>query len=697
MGMKTKILDFKPYALKVGVMSPFTDLEMDNGNWMRDRVVNVEEIFARVPLLNRAFRLRVDGLQRVPVEFYDLSDKKIDSWPFEETTPFTDWLQYAEGASLLRGASFTLELKDESGNPTGQLQLLNPFTVYVERQPRIIDGEKVLATAFWQQLPQGRFPKNKLGYWFEDDIWYLKGYNPSDDIGPGLSEASVAMRSAQVKHYMMAFFANFFERGAMPTVILGLSGDPDPGEKEKVENLFGRMTAGIRKVMRVVALSGEIKAEVLSPKIKDLDLENLRQDAILDISAAFGVPKTLLTSDSANYATALTEYRTFASYTLSGRCNFYERKLNPILAQWGVKVKFNIQALPEMQEDESNRSMAFKNYVESGLSQQLVAVILGVDIPDEKLKKEFFSAPDQSKTRDPGTVALPREDVAPPGNDKNEPRQAPIGGTNLPAQKADRELKADLQRWERKVLKRISEGKKASVEFSSDKISPQIQAGILTLLAEAKTDAEVKHIFSETVNESCPGVADEPEPASNRSDGQVLRSIESLALRMGELTEKVKPQITITPPVVNVRPQIDVAEIKDSMSRIMITELNSLIDTASRETAEGIVAWKSEFDLLRKQFENRVSELTGTQKAAVQGLFVKTAEDLEAVADRIIDTQTVLSAEEKRALKASEDKNINTLDRLSEKLEAILEAVSRPKTTTVERDNYGNIVKLKQE
>ncbi len=484
--LNSQIVEFAK-GVKAAIVSPFTAEQMYDGNSQRDRVTGPQEVFAHVPLLNRAFNLRCDGLQRVPAQWYD-GDKAIDDWPFEDSIPFAEWLWRAEADNLGRGASFTLVLKDAAGDPTGQIQQLNPYTIYVERQPFADPqtGQTRLVNSFWQQLPQGRYPV-KGDYWHDDEMIYIKGFNPSDDIGPGISASMVALRSAQVQHYLSQFFAQYFEAGAMPTLIIGMPSNTESSEVNRVENWFKQRINGIRRAFGVIAVSGETKPQFISPKLTELELEKLRQSAILEISSAFGVPKTLLTSDSANYATAVTEYRTFAAYTLAGRTAFYERHLNRFFQDYGYRIEFDIQALPEMQEDEAQRSQAFRNYVEGGMSPVLASNVLGVNIP-EKWADEWNNTPDAGKPHEPVTVTLPRSyDIQNPGTLETE----------QPPDKQASETKTELDRWQRKALRRLAEGKSPSVEFKSAVVPAEAYYAIAGKLACAVTPQDVRDAFTE--------------------------------------------------------------------------------------------------------------------------------------------------------------------------------------------------------
>ena len=66
----------------------------------------------------------------------------------------------------------------------------------------------------------------------------------------------------------------------------------------------------------------------------------------------------------------------------------------------------------------------------------------------------------------------------------------------LPLDEPGGEMKADLERWERKALKRLKGDKPAACEFESEHIGDSLSAAIAGALESAETADEVKHLFA---------------------------------------------------------------------------------------------------------------------------------------------------------------------------------------------------------
>jgi len=171
----------------------------------RNRIDGEAEAFARVPLIYRAIRLRCNALTRVPVYVYPLGgDEPMDEYPFEDTLPLNDLLWKSEAALLLKGGAFIIKLMTEMGRETGEIALANPFTMEIKESNGVL--------TYVQQVGK------KRTVYTEDEVVFIREFNPTDDVGWGTAAASVAMGSSQLQHYMTRFASQFFEHGAMPVL-----------------------------------------------------------------------------------------------------------------------------------------------------------------------------------------------------------------------------------------------------------------------------------------------------------------------------------------------------------------------------------------------------------------------------------------------------------------------------------------------
>ena len=470
-----------------------------------------ETVFSTVPLIYRAVRLRCNSLVQVPLYIYDDNDKVLKEYPFESTLPMLDWLWLNEAAILLKGASYTLRLSNKSSFPKG-LQWLNPFTVEVKQ----INGQ----LQFNQQTGGMRFPSK--GYWTQNEMIYLREFNPSDDIGPGISPCEVALPNAQLMEYITRFAKHFFQYGAMPVTVASIPGNPIQAERERFETKLKQMITNVRNAFRVIATSGEVKFDKLTPEIDTMALEQLDIHAVNNIAWAFDIPKTLLTSDSANSATAGIEYRNFLAHTISARCKFYESRLNKFLNEYGCRIEFAVQELDEMQEDETNRALSLKYLVETGIPLKAALDILGYDLSkyamdelEEALKKKEELPPTVVATNVANSqVGEPRPNTIKAGarhnsSDMNDIRsihdkaeEIKSHALNLGHPKPEKHpvwsqmMKADIDKWYRKSISNFKANKIANVDFDSAEIPGELKLKIAGFLSSAKTEDEIALAFN---------------------------------------------------------------------------------------------------------------------------------------------------------------------------------------------------------
>lgn len=446
----------KPYELKTAVITPAVLGALDPDFYGKRNDLRAEsDAFEKVPLLFRAVRLRCNALTRVPLYVYPIGgEEPIDSYPYEEQMPLERLLWLLEASLLLKGAAFTVKLADELGGGQGY-DVLNPFTMEVSYDKGVY--------SFKQQI------NGQTRTWPEDEMMFIREYSPTRDVGFGTAPASVAMDSSSAMHYVSRFASQFFENGAMPVVVMGLPPGTQTAEQQRVESFFKRTMQGIRNAFKVLAVTGEIKPTIITPPLSELALPDIDMGSINRIAWAFDIPKTILTADSANYATAEVEYRIFTEQTIVPRCKFYESELNKAFKDLGICIEFAPQELNEMQEDESSRASAWKTYVDGGMDPELAASILGVDIPEgwtgEKWKK-------------PNPVPPQLIAAQPPAD---TPPDTP------PAQ--------EMKKWEKKSLKRVKEGKSAQVDFESDHLPEELKSVTYAALGLARSEDDVKLIF----------------------------------------------------------------------------------------------------------------------------------------------------------------------------------------------------------
>jgi HK97 family phage portal protein len=455
------------------LLNPFSD---PDSTWrMKTSVQNEHESYARIPLVYRALNIRCDTLVNVPRYIYRGEDE-IDAYEFERDLPLRDLLWLTEAAYLLRGAGWILKKSNAYGIKKG-LRWLNPFSMQWQ-----LDGERLV---FWQQIQDTgrRYP---LGgkTWTADDFLFFKSFNPMSDLEPGPSAASVALSGAQIIGNVSTFLSKFFEADALPVTMIMMPQGTNSDQVKYVEGWFQRKLQGLKSAtQKILGVTGDIKIEKLTSELSSFAFDRVDDHAIKEIAWAFGIPKTVLTADSANRATAETEYGTFLSNTIIPRCSFYESVLNPFLEEYDQRIEFAPEEMSELQIDETSRAASLKGLVDAGIPLKAALDILGYDLSEEA--EALIEESEKQKEERAAVVPVP---PAVP--------QTPATEGTPPEPNAQDQTKAELDRWMRKALKSLKSGGSALVDFQTDLISEAVQTGLIASLANASTAEEVKSIFA---------------------------------------------------------------------------------------------------------------------------------------------------------------------------------------------------------
>lgn len=523
--------------IKVTITAPWL---LNDGTY-GSRVSDEKGAYA-VPLVYRATRLRCNSLTRVPVYIFNEKDEEVRYY-FEDQMPMRQLLWMSEAALLLDGWNFLLKLKNKYRYGKG-LQWLNPFTMQSELTRDQTD------LLFWQQVNAKRYPAQ--GFWERDDFIYMREFNPADDLGRGVSAARVALKAAEASYNTDTFLSNFFGSDAVP-VTLVTAPNMQRDQADKLENWFKKKLRafGKKDTEKVIGVSGEVKVEKLTAELNTFDFPAIDAHVLEQVSHAFDIPKTLLSANSANYATAQVERRVYMEDTIIPRCKMFEEALNPFLAEVGQRIEFAPQELPEMQEDEKDRATSLGGLVNAGVPLRAALDILGYDlsedaeklieqaekdkmqgnkggggeqdvrsridaygtavragvvtptIEDEKAVRSTLGLPEVNEkitgaweedggVRRPITLGKPPQSEIEEGAGTQPPQLAP----QLPPN--NKQVKADLDKWFRKAISSMKAGNSPAVEFESDYVPNEMKSKILIGLREAKTECDTRKVF-ETV------------------------------------------------------------------------------------------------------------------------------------------------------------------------------------------------------
>lgn len=210
----------------------------------------------------------------------------------------------------------------EGGNSAGK----NPTMMYVAR-PEYFKSEKNKDGKVVKYVYQiGTYKKE----YSPDQVIFLKNYNPKNpDKGIGIIEA--VRMTAENDDYIVQTNNNLLTNGAVPGGYLETDEVLDGKEIKRLEKKAKAKYAGFENAYKVQILQGgmKFKSNIIPPR--DMEFIEGRKFNRDEIAGIFGVPKSLLTFDDVNLASAKTGEYQFAKWTLTPLAQEIFEQLNEFL------------------------------------------------------------------------------------------------------------------------------------------------------------------------------------------------------------------------------------------------------------------------------------------------------------------------------------------------------------------------------
>jgi len=308
--------------------------------------------YQRVSWVRRCIALRAGAIGAMPLEIVDAGGEPMAIPDALQRLPYL--LALAEASLCVTGAAYWL--RERRGRTLLGLRYLAPQSVTPrldERQGLVGFDRAVGAT--------------KISLQPDDVVWFFEA-DPALEIGPGTPLIVAALSAATLVDGGQRYAAGFFERGAIPAVLLSVEGNPPQEELRRLEEWWKRLLRGVRRAWETVAVRASVRPQVVGVAPgRDLAMTDLMMQARQQIAVAFGVPQTLL-EDAANYATAAEHRLSFYEETIIPRCAFYEAEINrQLLAQLGLQLRFRPDRLEVFQQREAQKAQSLVALVQAGI------------------------------------------------------------------------------------------------------------------------------------------------------------------------------------------------------------------------------------------------------------------------------------------------------------------------------------------
>lgn len=475
--------DYKAYAIGEQLLSHDLSHETWGGNGEQG---DLEELAAAVTWLWACYRTRADKVISVPraITLADDPETEIEEGDLPFVIDLDDLLWRTEYSLLVHGFSYWMKLSskkkgmrfDSIENVDGKFRMklaestitdlakvrwLDPLSI----TPRVNEGDGLYE--FKRELKNDKktYPVNQETGYFDDIVYFwLPGMR---EAAPGFGTSTVVEAPSAVLRNIDIYADNFFKQGGMPITLLTVPKNTKDDQRRALEKRFTRFATAVKNAFRPVAVKGDVQVQRLGLNPGEVGmpaLEDSKRDSIL---AAAGVPLSVLIGRASNYATAKQDSKNLIQNVIQPRCRILEAVVNrQLLEPQGYKLRFRVDTVPEMKQDEREAARAVKDLSAAGVTPEAALYFLGYDLAL------------------PEGVELTR--AVEPEPDTEEPQ----GGDDLRSL-----VDADIAKWQKKSMRAFRRGEPAGVPFRSDYIADAEHGRIEKALATATTEQEVRAAF----------------------------------------------------------------------------------------------------------------------------------------------------------------------------------------------------------
>lgn len=329
-----------------------------------------------------------------------------------------------------------------------------------------------------------------------NDFCFFTIPNATHETAFAPSPLATAADSANVMINLNAFANQFIERGAVKATIISVDPTMPKAERQILKTWWQNVMSGMKNAWSNNIVSNAVTPTVIGEGLAEVaDIEITRGKAE-EVAIALGVPFSVLFSNAANHATAITDQRNFYNYTIVPEADFIAEELNEkIFKQLGLIFAFETEAIPVFQDSEKERAETFKTYVDSGMKPSIAAQIAGIKLPPQT---EFDSLDEMyNKTQDSLDNLSQNQNKGPGNNDgANQPNDTTnnqnesTGALNQATSQSDNAVKESNQfrRWVKKRIKDTSTKQWTLDDFEAKHIDSAIKRQIVAELLKEQLD-----------------------------------------------------------------------------------------------------------------------------------------------------------------------------------------------------------------
>lgn len=333
----------------------------------------------------------------------------------------------------------------------------------------------------------------------DNRIFYIFRLDHTTELLPAeATEFRALMAAAGVLFYADYYIQNFFQRGGIKPSLLSVKGVPTPQEREKIESVWDKVLHGWNKFTGKVISADSMDVKVIGEGIDNLTDDALHKAKIEDVAMASGIPLSILLANSANYATAMTEYNTWFRDSVVPWAHFIQETMNDQLFKpLGLKFEFRPEMSSQGQEEERQRSAAYVNYINAGMKPSVAAQVMGIDLPDDIEYAQLDADFEQMKQGDEEqTAKAPKQTDRDAELLEQQEQMKAVEPTLLTIDQL-----RELELWQSFALRKLKQDKSLAFPFVCKVVPEELAATIRGRLPGCKSEEDIIGAFELTPRE----------------------------------------------------------------------------------------------------------------------------------------------------------------------------------------------------
>lgn len=312
--------------------------------------MSVERAYREVAWLRRAVKIRASAAASVPWGIYP-GDSEDAVFTSEDGAPPKElvWARDMTRLIFMIDACTTLEARwymqrvfnGENGGKLMELQWLNPKNV-----EEVYDQQTGQLTGFKRTVNNRPVDigLDKMVYGYASDIY--------TEIGPGTADAKSALLHAEILNSLATFTDNHLDGGLLKATLISVARGTRKEERDKLEGWFNRYIMGKGRKEAKILEADTVNIDVIGDGLKDLQYKDLSEDERNSLSAATGVPVSLLSSSSTTFNHAEKDDLHLAMKTTIPSLRVYGAQLNKQLFNpAGYRLEFMTEMIPAVKKD----------------------------------------------------------------------------------------------------------------------------------------------------------------------------------------------------------------------------------------------------------------------------------------------------------------------------------------------------------